>query len=120
MSQLHHPNPKHCLNNPHPLTKTKTDRGEGANHAILDVLDLAELVLPHLLFPEPTESRTDLRAALDRYEDRAVGRTRPAVLASRQACLDAHKWSRITDKSPLLSRRAMNLAFEEGDLVGYE
>jgi hypothetical protein len=57
-----------------------------------------------------------LRAALDRYEDRVVGRTRPAVLASRQASLDAHQWSRINDKSPLLSRRAMTLAFDESDM----
>ncbi|KAG7290104.1 hypothetical protein NEMBOFW57_000099 [Staphylotrichum longicolle] len=94
-------------------------RGEGANHAIVDVLDLAELVIPHLL--RGTESAhptaVDLRAALDRYEDRVVGRARPAVLASRQASLDAHQWARINDKSPLLSRRAMNLAFDESDMM---
>jgi hypothetical protein len=37
-------------------------------------------------------------------------------LASRQACLDAHQWSRINDKSPLLTRRSMNLAFDENDM----
>ncbi|SPQ26252.1 57e1c60d-fe88-4d64-b93a-0dd28c76ff4e [Thermothielavioides terrestris] len=99
-------------------------RGEGANHAILDVLDLAELVIePQLLRTgeHPTATSDDggddpLRTALDRYEDRAVARARPAVLASRQACLDAHRWSRITEASPLLSRRAMHLVFEESDL----
>ncbi|KAL2256441.1 hypothetical protein VTK26DRAFT_1649 [Humicola hyalothermophila] len=88
-------------------------RGEGANHAIVDVQDLVELVMPALLGdPAPVE----LRAALDRYEDRVVARSRPAVLASRQACLDAHAWSRITDKSPLLTRRAMHLEFDEGSM----
>lgn len=95
------------------------DRGEGANHAIVDVLDLAELVIPHLLPGTESANPTavDLRAALDRYEDRVVGRARPAVLASRQASLDAHQWARINDKSPLLSRRAMNLAFDESDMM---
>ncbi|KAL2142538.1 hypothetical protein VTI28DRAFT_1041 [Corynascus sepedonium] len=96
-------------------------RGEGANHAILDVLDLVELVMPYLVDDERAEQHSttaavDLRAALDRYEDRVVSRTRPAVLASRQACIDAHQWSRINDKSPLLSRRAMNLVFDESDM----
>ncbi|KAL2127911.1 hypothetical protein VTI74DRAFT_9999 [Chaetomium olivicolor] len=86
-------------------------RGEGANHAIIDVLDLVELVMPQVGSGSP--SSANLRAALDRYESRVVGRTRPAVLASRQACLDAHQWSRITADSPLLSRRSMNLAFDE-------
>ncbi|KAL2189213.1 FAD/NAD(P)-binding domain-containing protein [Thermothelomyces heterothallicus CBS 203.75] len=97
-------------------------RGEGANHAIVDVLDLVELVMPHFVAAERDEHSTaaqravDLRAALDRYEDRVVSRTRPAVLASRQACIDAHQWSRINEKSPLLSRRAMNLVFDETDM----
>ncbi|KAK4039470.1 hypothetical protein C8A01DRAFT_16553 [Parachaetomium inaequale] len=93
-------------------------RGEGANHAIIDVLDLVELVIQPFITQDenPADDTVDLRAALDRYEDRVVGRARPAVLASRQACLDAHCWARITDKSPLLSRRAMNLAFDESDM----
>ncbi|KAK4098896.1 FAD/NAD(P)-binding domain-containing protein [Parathielavia hyrcaniae] len=102
-------------------------RGEGANHAIVDVLDLVELVIPQLLLLPSAESSTAaagggvggagrLRAALDRYEDLVVGRARPAVLASRQACLDAHQWGRIGERSPLLSRRMMNLEFDEGDM----
>ncbi|AEO57277.1 hypothetical protein MYCTH_2314986 [Thermothelomyces thermophilus ATCC 42464] len=97
-------------------------RGEGANHAIVDVHDLVELVMPHFVADErdehstPAQRAVDLRAALDRYEDRVVSRTRPAVLASRQACIDAHQWSRINEKSPLLSRRAMNLVFDDADL----
>ncbi|KAL2017778.1 hypothetical protein VTK56DRAFT_1696 [Thermocarpiscus australiensis] len=91
-------------------------RGEGANHAIVDVLDFVELVMPQLLSGDSTSA--GLRAALDRYEDKVVTRTRPAVLASRQACLDAHVWSRINENSPLLSRRAMNLAFDESNMSG--
>ncbi|KAL2158154.1 hypothetical protein VTH06DRAFT_4722 [Thermothelomyces fergusii] len=102
----------------HPMTMY---RGEGANHAIIDVLDLVELVMPHFAGDRdeqstPAQRAVDLRAALDRYEDRVVSRTRPAVLASRQACIDAHQWSRINEKSPLLSRRTMNLEFDETDL----
>ncbi|KAK4120283.1 FAD/NAD(P)-binding domain-containing protein [Parathielavia appendiculata] len=101
----------------HPMTMY---RGEGANHAIVDVLDLVDLVIPQLL-PSGEDSVSSLavgglRAALNRYEDRVVARTRPAVLASRQACVDAHQWNRINDKSPLLSRRMMNLDFDESDL----
>ncbi|KAK4154914.1 hypothetical protein C8A00DRAFT_42383 [Chaetomidium leptoderma] len=99
-------------------------RGEGANHAIVDVVDLVELVIMPQFVPgnddstatTTTRTAVDLRAALDRYEDRVVGRSRPAVLASRQACLDAHQWSRINEKSPLLTRRAMDLAFDETDM----
>lgn len=102
----------------YPLTTTdwqpETDRGEGANHAIVDVLDFVELVLPQLT--GDGAGTDDVRAALDRYEDRVVARTRPAVLASRQACLDAHDWQRINPQSPLLSRRAMNLVFDESSM----
>lgn len=94
--------------------ETNADRGEGANHAIVDVADFVELVMPELLADHSTPA--GLRAALDRYEDRAVARSRPGVLASRQACLDAHVWSRINEKSPLLTRRVMHLEFDESDM----
>lgn len=82
------------------------DRGEGANHAIVDVDDFAEHVTPALKLQA---SSGELRAALDAYEKAVVDRTRPGVLASRRACLDAHEWMRIDDKSPLLTRRVRNL-----------
>ena len=88
-----------------------TDRGEGANHAIVDVLDFVELVLPHL-----STSGGHLRLALDKYEDTVIARARPAVLASRQACLDAHEWGSISGDSPLLSRRVMKLESHESNL----
>ncbi|KAB5523168.1 hypothetical protein GE09DRAFT_1043775 [Coniochaeta sp. 2T2.1] len=87
-------------------------RGEGANHAVVDVLDFVELVLPHLTTGGET-NRTQVRVALDQYEDRVVARARPAVLASRRACLDAHDWACIDAQSPLLSKRAMHISFEE-------
>ena len=98
-----------------------TDRGEGANHAIVDVQDFADLVSPVLSrtsispadgTPGPSGFE-DLRSALDAYEDAVVDRARPGVLASRRACLDAHEWKRIDETSPLLSRRAMKLDFDE-------
>ncbi|GKT49650.1 putative FAD-linked oxidoreductase [Colletotrichum spaethianum] len=83
-------------------------RGEGANHAIIDVLDFAETVAPAL-----NADFAELRAAIDVYEDRVVARARPGVLASRRACLDAHDWPRISPASPLLSKREMMLQFDE-------
>ena len=82
-----------------------------------DVLDFAREVLPHVYHGSSAQPpRAALRAALDRYEDGVVARTRPAVLASRQACYDAHQWGRISPQSPLLSRRAMRLEFGEEDM----
>ncbi|KAF5013338.1 hypothetical protein FDECE_641 [Fusarium decemcellulare] len=85
-------------------------RGEGANHAILDVADFIERVLPMLKDNGDSEA---LRAELDFYEDAVVKRTRPGVLASRQACLDAHEWPRIQSTSPLLTRRQPQLEYPE-------
>lgn len=85
------------------------DRGEGANHAIADVDDFAEHVTPAL---EGQAGFGDLRTALDAYEQAVVERTRPGVLASRRACLDAHESERIDDKSPLLTRRTKKLDIE--------
>ncbi|KAI5362513.1 putative FAD-binding domain, FAD/NAD(P)-binding domain superfamily [Septoria linicola] len=85
-------------------------RGEGANHAIMDVSVLLDVLKP--LFT----GRVDLqvgkvdkafRDAVDRYENEVVARTETAVLASRQACLDAHNFERINDDSPLIRKRIM-------------
>ncbi|KAM0245279.1 hypothetical protein ACHAP5_005510 [Fusarium lateritium] len=85
-------------------------RGEGANHAILDVEDFVQRVVPLL---KQNEELAGLRTALDEYEKIVVQRTRPAVLASRRACMDAHDWKMISEKSPLLTRRMPYLEFEE-------
>ncbi|VUC35375.1 unnamed protein product [Clonostachys rosea] len=89
-------------------------RGEGANHSILDVDDFVEAIGPKL---EESSELEDLRASLDVYERGLVDRARPGVLASRQACLDAHKWSRISTESPLLTRREMKLQFDESNMT---
>lgn len=45
-----------------------------------------------------------------------VARTRPAVLTSRRACLDAHDYKRINESSPLVSRRAAAAVVDLGGL----
>ncbi|RFU72369.1 fad binding domain-containing [Trichoderma arundinaceum] len=111
-----------------------SDRGEGANHAIVDVRDFATHIVPQLALDRGSSSnaasqqstqqgqgqdfRQALRQALDGYEDAVVSRSRPGVLASRRACLDAHSFSRLfgeeaTGVSPLLSKREMMLQFDD-------
>lgn len=85
---------------------TPKDRGEAANHVIVDALDFVQKVLPQIT---TANDSTQLDTALHEYETSVIERTRPAVLASRQACLDAHDWSRINTGSPLLTRREMFL-----------
>ncbi|KAI1035313.1 hypothetical protein LB504_006130 [Fusarium proliferatum] len=86
-------------------------RGEGANHVIFDVKDFVERVVPIL------NSDGDLRSTLHEYERAVISRTRPAVLASRRACLDAHNWKRISKTSPLLTKRMPYIEFEETEEV---
>ncbi|CAH0027739.1 unnamed protein product [Clonostachys rhizophaga] len=89
-------------------------RGEGANHSILDVDDFVEALGSKL---KESLKLGDLRASLDVYESAVVDRARPGVLASRQACLDAHNWSRISTESPLLTKREMKLQFDESNMI---
>ncbi|PYH42939.1 FAD-dependent oxidoreductase, partial [Aspergillus saccharolyticus JOP 1030-1] len=77
-------------------------RGEGANNAIVDVLDLTRRVD---LRSERSLSTDDLRQSLQRYENDVLARAGPSVVNSRQACLDAHEFARIVDGSPLVSAR---------------
>ncbi|KAL7799180.1 hypothetical protein V8C37DRAFT_407538 [Trichoderma ceciliae] len=107
-------------------------RGEGANHAIVDVLDFATHIVPLLTLDRGSGSssgsnagqdqdfRQALRQALDRYEDVVVSRSRPGVLASRRACLDAHAFSRLFGEgataSPLLTKREMTLQFDDDSM----
>lgn len=54
------------------------------------------------------EGAATLKQAVDGYEVEMRERTAPAVLLSRQACLDAHDWERIKEgNSPLLATRLM-------------
>jgi 2-polyprenyl-6-methoxyphenol hydroxylase-like FAD-dependent oxidoreductase len=82
----------------------RLDRGEAANHGITDVAKLVgKLVEVH-------EGKVGLREAVDGYEEEVRTRTRPAVLLSRKACVDAHDWKTVMrGESPLMARRAVSL-----------
>lgn len=85
-------------------------RGEGANHAIVDVSVLLDALNPlYSNTLDLTVGKVDkaFRDAVDRYEDEVLARTEIGVLASRQACLDAHDFKRLNDDSPLVRRRLM-------------
>lgn len=97
-------------------------RGEAANHGILDVSEFVSHLSPYLSKPptvdrkpststpsvagEAADNQT-LEGLMASYERDMVSRTHPAVLASRQACIDAHDYERINETSPLLSKRAI-------------
>ena len=88
------------------------DRGEGANHGITDIALLLEKILPMLQNSSSSmsfdgSSLQTLQDAIDAYEKEMIQRAGPAVLTSRRACLDAHDYDKITDQSPLISRRVM-------------
>ena len=88
------------------------DRGEGANHGIADIALLLEKILPPLQNSSgPTflngSGPRSLQDAIDAYEKEMIQRAGPAVLTSRRACLDAHDYENITERSPLISRRVM-------------
>lgn len=89
-------------------------RGEAANHGILDVESLLSAILPALKTSNDGLGES-LREACEVYTQDMVERTAPAVLRSRQACLDAHVYERINDDSPLIQRRAA--AVQEPKLV---
>ncbi|KAI4198288.1 MAG: hypothetical protein LQ350_005371 [Teloschistes chrysophthalmus] len=88
----------------------KTDRGEAYNHGVADISGLLSHILSVYSPPPSTptaETRPSLQQAIDAYEAEMIKRTGPAVLTSRRACLDAHTYNRISDQSPLVSRRVM-------------
>ncbi|KAG7007302.1 FAD-dependent monooxygenase [Physcia stellaris] len=82
-------------------------RGEAANHGITDVSILLSHLLPPFAETSKTSNTNGLKKVIDAYEREMMTRTGPAVLTSRRACLDAHDYKKITDKSPLVSRRAI-------------
>lgn len=91
-------------------------RGEGANHAIVDVSVLLDALKPlYSNTLDLTVRKVDkaFRDAVDRYEDEVVARTEIAVLASRQACLDAHDFKSLSGDSPLVRRRLMRSDLED-------
>ena len=53
------------------------------------------------------EKQGHLHEAINAYESEMIRRAGPAVLNSRQACVDAHNYACINDQSPLISRRSI-------------
>ena len=87
-------------------------RGEGANHAIVDVSVLLQHI-GSLLEGEGEIDDGKFETAVRAYEAEMIERTEIAVLASRQACLDAHDFKKLDDRSPLVRRRLMRVDLEE-------
>jgi 2-polyprenyl-6-methoxyphenol hydroxylase-like FAD-dependent oxidoreductase len=94
-------------------------RGEVFNHALRDLQVLVENIAPVYKTSVEEAGGTGewskiLKDAVDRYEKEMCARGRPAVLASRRACLDAHEQGRIGPNSPLVARRVMRIEELEG------
>ncbi|RCI12587.1 hypothetical protein L249_0103 [Ophiocordyceps polyrhachis-furcata BCC 54312] len=81
-------------------------RGEAANYGILDVWHLAQAIQA-MRSGEKTQAK-----AITDYESEMRQRSVPAVLLSRQACLDAHDYPSLDENSALLKKRAMQAAAE--------
>lgn len=76
-------------------------RGEAANHGILDAYSLCRALQG---VHTGAKSQKD---ALDEFETAMRDRAEPAVLLSRQACLDAHDYASLNEDSAVLKRRAI-------------
>ncbi|KAJ5131628.1 hypothetical protein N7448_005786 [Penicillium atrosanguineum] len=76
-------------------------RGEAANHGLLDAYHLMEAVV------KIYTGVASPKVAIDEYEIEMRARTSPAVRLSRQACYDAHDWTRLDETSAILTRRAI-------------
>jgi 2-polyprenyl-6-methoxyphenol hydroxylase-like FAD-dependent oxidoreductase len=77
------------------------DRGEAANHGILDAYHLVGAL------KRAYSKEVSQKAALDAFEKEMRERTCAAVLLSCQACFDAHDWSSLNADSAILRRRAI-------------
>ncbi|KAK0765136.1 hypothetical protein N5P37_002614 [Trichoderma harzianum] len=79
-------------------------RGEAGNHGILDAWHLlGEIKAVY------AGDKTEAVAVTD-YETEMKERTKPAVLLSRQACLDAHDFDGLNNDSAVLKVRAIKAA----------
>ncbi|PTB69006.1 FAD/NAD(P)-binding domain-containing protein [Trichoderma citrinoviride] len=77
-------------------------RGEAGNHGILDAWHLLREI-------KAVYSGEKARAeAVGDYEKEMKERATPAVLLSRQACLDAHDYDGLNENSAVLKKRAIN------------
>ncbi|KAI9039146.1 FAD-dependent monooxygenase [Aspergillus affinis] len=80
-------------------------RGEGANNAIVDVLDFTRRVNLASISQSSTAS---IRDSVREYEKDMTSRAGQSVENSRKACLDAHNFSIIkAGNSPLVARRVL-------------
>ena len=70
----------------------------------MDVSVLLSHILP--VFKQPRQTPR-MREAVLAYEEDMIARTRPAVLASRRAAMDAHEYRKIDADSPLVSKRVV-------------
>ena len=70
----------------------------------MDVSVILSHILPVLKGSSPS---TTMKDAISAYEEEMIARTRPAVLASRRAAMDAHDYKSIDDNSPLVSKRVV-------------
>ena len=68
----------------------------------MDIAVLLDKILPALTSNDSSDA---LGKGIQEYTKEMLARTRPAVLNSRQACLDAHDYTAINDESPLIKRR---------------
>jgi 2-polyprenyl-6-methoxyphenol hydroxylase-like FAD-dependent oxidoreductase len=77
-------------------------RGEAGNHGILDAWHLLREIKT-VYAGEKTQAE-----AIGDYEKEMKERVTPAVLLSRQACLDAHDYHGLNENSAVLKKRAIN------------
>lgn len=86
------------------LTNTEltfVDRGEAANHGLLDAYHLMEAI------EKVYGGAASPQVAIDEFEKEMRVRTSRAVRLSRQACYDAHDWTRLDETSAILTKRAI-------------
>ncbi|EXJ87763.1 hypothetical protein A1O1_04690 [Capronia coronata CBS 617.96] len=76
-------------------------RGEAANHGMLDAYHLCHALERIYTKQQPQQE------AIDQFEQEMRDRTSYAVQMSRQACFDAHDWSRLDENSAVLTKRAV-------------
>jgi hypothetical protein len=93
-------------------------RGEAANHGVVDAGTLLNLLLGKKDAAESTPNGTpngslngslngeaklrgeiNLKNIIDAYETEMVERSRPGVLRSTQACIDANHWESVGENS---------------------
>lgn len=82
-------------------------RGEAANHGIMDAYHLVRAL------KDVREGARGLEEAVDGYEAEMRERTSVAVLWSREACVGAHDYHGLNEKSAVLRKRDIKLPVVE-------